>query len=353
MKSGQGPVETGRAFVVTGCRPLAAFGGRVEEKVAAFLRYLSAERGASPRTLRNYRIDLLQFFRFLQETGLAVSGDGSLDLGTVDHVTIRAFLATLQKKGLSRPSQARKLATLRSFFRYLSRQGEVAGNPARPVSSPKLPKRLAPYLEVDETFRLLESLRGEDPITTRDRAVLELLYASGIRVGELVTLDLQDLDLQAGLVKVKGKGGRERIVPIGRKAIAALEDYLKLRHTFIVRSSAMKEPKASRSVPDVPNLESPTSNDASALFFNTRGRRLQERSVRAILSHYLQKSGLGRRITPHGLRHSFATHLLSAGANLRAIQELLGHRRLSTTQRYTAMSPEQLMEVYDRTHPRA
>jgi len=311
----------------------------VEEKVAAFLRYLSVERGASPHTLRNYRIDLLQFFRFLQETGLAVSGDGSLDVGTIDHVTIRAFLATLQERGLSRPSQARKLATLRSFFRYLSRQGEVAGNPARPVSSPKLPKRLAPSLEVDETFQLLQSVRGEDPIQARDRAVLELLYASGIRVGELVALDLQDLDLPAGLVKVRGKGGRERIVPIGRKALDALQDYLALRHRFLARRSTVKTSEVAREEP--------------ALFLNTRGRRLREGSVRAILAHYLQKSGLGRKITPHGLRHSFATHLLSAGANLRAIQELLGHRRLSTTQRYTAVSPEQLMEVYDRTHPRA
>ncbi len=325
----------------------------MEDKVAAFLRYLSVERGASPHTLRSYRIDLLQFSRFLQATGLAVSKDGSLEVGTIDHVTIRAFLATLQEKGLSRPSQARKLATLRSFFRYLSRQGEVAGNPARPVSSPKLPKRLAPSLEVDETFRLLQSIRGEDPIQARDRAVLELLYASGIRVGELVALDLQDLDLQAGLVKVKGKGGRERIVPIGRKAIAALEDYLKLRHMFLVRRSAVKRPKASRLIPEVSSSQPRPPTGVPALFFNTRGRRLREGSVRAILSHYLQKSGLGRKITPHGLRHSFATHLLSAGANLRAIQELLGHRRLSTTQRYTAVSPEQLMEVYDRTHPRA
>lgn len=319
----------------------------MEERLKGFLSYLEAERGASPHTLKNYRIDLAQFLAFLQKTGLASAEGGGIDLEKVDHVAIRAFMAHLQGRGLSKASQARKLATLRGFFRYLSKRGVLRGNPARLVSSPRPPKRLASHLEVDEVFQLLEAAKGEKPLALRDWAILELLYASGVRVGELVALNLQDLDLRAGLLKVKGKGGKERIVPIGRKALEALQAYLAKRHELRSKFQAPSSKlEAQRSTPGTWNVE-------QALFLNARGGRLSARSVGSIVLKYLGRSGLGRKITPHGLRHSYATHLLGAGADLRAIQELLGHRRLSTTQRYTYVSPERLMEIYDKTHPRA
>lgn len=331
----------------------------MRERIEVFLKYLAAERGASPLTLRSYRSDLLQFLAFLEGTGLASAqgacperseGEG-IDLAEVDQVTIRAFMASLQGRGISKASVARKLAALRTFFRYLSREGEVRGNPARLVATPKLPRRLSSYLEVDEVLGLLEAAHGKGPLDLRDRAILELLYASGIRVGELCGLQLQDLDMETGLLRVKGKGGKERIVPVGRKALEALQAYLAIRSTFHVPRFTLKKQDASRSVPETWNLEPGTQNEA--LFLNARGGPLRERSVGKIVLKYLNKAGLGKKITTHGLRHSYATHLLGAGADLRAIQELLGHRRLSTTQRYAHVSPEKLMEVYDKAHPRA
>lgn len=300
------------------------------EEIHGFLAYLRAERGVSRETLRAYRSDLAQLLAFLAEMGLATAEGDETDFSRIDPVLIRAFMALLQGKGMAKSSIARKLACLRAFFRYLVREGKLRGNPAKLVKSPKLPKRLPSYLDVDEAFRLLEAADGQTPLDLRDRALLELLYASGIRVGELTALDLQDLDLESGLLRVRGKGGRERIVPVGRKALKALRAYLAQRGALAARSSP-----------------------APALFLNGRGSRLSARSVGTIVLKYLGKSGLGPKITPHGLRHSYATHLLGAGADLRAIQELLGHRRLSTTQRYAHVSPEHLMEVYDKAHPRA
>jgi len=316
------------------------------EQMEAYLAYLQAERAASPHTLKNYAIDLQQFRAFLRARKLARSkpvmsgverGDvweRDIDPAEIDSLTIRAFIADLHGRGMSRSTIARKLACLRSFFRYLCREGVLQANPAKLVSTPKLPKRLPAHLSVDEIDRLMASPGRQDAPSARDRAILELFYASGIRLSELVGLDVQQLDLRAGLIKVKGKGNKERIVPVGSKAATALKLYLHRRRELIP-GQAMG------------------SRVPQAVFLNRFGGRLSARSVARILLKYLERSGLGPKITPHGLRHSYATHLLEAGADLRAIQELLGHSRLSTTQRYTHLNLDHLMEVYDKAHPRA
>ncbi len=297
--------------------------------VTEFLGYLRAERGASPRTVDAYAGDLAQFFSFI---GLAVpKGGDAITLEGIDHVLIRAFLADLGRRRMSKPSIARKLATLRSFFRYCCRMGALQANPARLVASPKLPHRLAPHLTVDETFRLLRAPTGEDARARRDRAILELFYGAGLRLSELTHVSLADLDLAEKRVKVLGKGRKERIVPIGRYAVEALQAYLEKRGELGRR----------------------TGSGGSAFFLNARGGPLSTRGVALIVLTHLTESGLVGKITPHGLRHSFATHLLEAGADLTAIQELLGHARLSTTQRYTHVAFDKLAAVYDKAHPRA
>lgn len=316
------------------------------EQIEAYLLYLQAERAASPHTLKNYAIDLQQFRTFLRAGGSpqpepAASGiergdtlGRAIEPAAIDSLAIRAFVADLHRRGIARSSIARKLATLRSFFRYLCREGVLAANPAKLVPTPKLPKRLPAYLTVDEVDRLLVSPGEKDAASARNLAILELFYASGIRLSELTGLDLRDMDIREGLVLVKGKGSKERIVPVGSKATAALRCYLGRRSELIQRSK--------RGAPE-----------PVALFLNRQGGRLSPRSTARIVLKYLNWSGLGPKITPHGLRHSYATHLLQAGADLRAIQELLGHSRLSTTQRYTHLNLDHLMEVYDKAHPRA
>jgi integrase/recombinase XerC len=306
-----------------------------------YLTYLRAQRDASAHTLRNYRVDLEQFLGYLQERG--VSG-GSPTPEAVDHLAIRGFLARLHGAHLAKSSVGRKLATLRSFFRFLCRQGRLRANPAKLVQGPRLPVRTTPHLSVDEAFQLMASPRNaegeESPrrdaesLTLRDRAILEVFYAAGLRIGELVGLNLPDVDLHEGLARVRGKGRKERIVPVGRPAREALRAYLDVRDEFHLR--AAKAPK-----------------DSEAVFLNHRGSRITDRSVSRIVLRHLMASGLGKKITPHGLRHSFATHLLNAGADLRAIQELLGHAQLRTTQRYTHVGLDKVLEVYDRAHPRA
>ncbi len=315
----------------------------MHEAVEQYLTYLRAERDASAHTLRNYRVDLTQFLAYLGERG----GKGTMPRpNAVDHLSIRGFLARLHGARLRKTSVARKLATIRSFFRFLCRQGRVATNPAELVQSPRLPVRTTPHLTVDETFQLLAAPAGATPPhqskvgigaearRARDRAMLEVFYASGLRIGELVALNLADVDLREGLARVQGKGRKERIVPVGGKALEALSAYLEVRGGLGVR--AEKGPR-----------------DSQALFLNHRGGRLTARGVSRIVLTHLMRSGLGKKITPHGLRHSFATHLLDAGADLRAIQELLGHARLRTTQRYTHVGLDKVLEVYDRAHPRA
>ena len=300
--------------------------------VGDFLRFLWVERNASPNTLRNYEGDLSQFLEHLSPQGKELPGP--IDWREVDPVVIRSFLSALLQRGNSKASVARKLACLRSFFQYLLRQGRILSNPAKRVSAPKLPRRLSSFLSPDETVALLKSAEGSTVRALRDRSILELFYGGGIRLSELVGLNLLDLDLEAGLIRVQGKGGKERIVPIGSYAAEALKSYLARRQDFL--------PADKRGAQEDP-----------ALFLNRYGGRLSTRSVAQTVLRHVQKSGISHYISPHGLRHSFATHLLDAGADLRAIQELLGHARLSTTQRYTHLSMDRIMEVYDRAHPRA
>lgn len=291
-----------------------------------FIDYLSLERGFSPHTCRAYRKDLELFSAFLRDRGL------SADITTIDHLTIRLYLGYLYHgERVKRSSVVRKLATLRTFFKHLKREGIIGKNPATMVATPKGTRDLPHALTVDEVFRLLEIPQRGNPLGLRDRAILELLYSSGLRVGELTSLNLNDLDLGGGMVRVMGKGRKERVVPIGSKATEALRAYLTHRGELLGKRKESSRP----------------------LFLNYRGERLTARSVAKMIKKYLHKGVIWKETTPHTFRHSFATHLLDAGADLRGIQELLGHASLSTTQKYTHVSSAKLMEVYDRTHPRA
>lgn len=281
-----------------------------------FIAFLKAEHNVSMHTIRAYKKDL---------DGFAVFADKNPK--DIDKLDIRGYLAALHQSKLKKSSISRKLATIRSFFKYLHREGHIKKNPAKLVSSPKTPKILPKFLTIDEIVCLLEASGGEDFIHVRDRAILELLYSSGLRVSELSMLDTSDIDIKDGLLRAKGKGKKERIVPIGSKAIEAIENYL---------------------------LERALSKKKSlALFLNKSGGRLTDRTVRRIVEKYGKMATLKSRIGPHTLRHTFATHLLHGGADLRSIQELLGHSSLSTTQKYTHLDIAHLMDVYDRAHPRA
>ena len=284
---------------------------------AAFLRHLAVERNASAHTLRSYANDLRDFQAFLTARGAG-------DFAAADLRLVRAWLASLHARGLAPASVARKLAAVRSCFRFLVRRGVVEGNPAREARSPRQPRRLVTFLPIDEATQLVDGRAVGGESRARDVAILELLYASGLRVSELAGLDLDDLDRTEHTVRVLGKGRKERIVPYGQAAAGALEGWLGER-----------------------------GDAAGAVFTNARGGRLTVRSVHTIVRRAARAAGITRRVSPHTLRHTFATHLLDGGADLRAIQELLGHSRLSTTQRYTHVGAEQLMKVYDRAHPRA
>jgi len=298
------------------------------DPVGSFLEHLRVERNLSPATLRAYAADLEQFAAFLGSARGKDDGGEGIDLSLITLKLVRSFLAHLSTLGLQPSSLARKQAALRSFFRYLNREGALEGNPAKTLPSPGAPKKLPPLLTVDEAFRLLDGPGFSKKSRHRDRAILELLYSSGLRVGELVSLDVGDVDFPGRVVRVRGKGRRERLVPVGSKAAQALSRYL----TEERRSSGV---------------------EGQPLFLNLRGTRLSARSVNRLLAALSRHQGWKRRLTPHALRHSFATHLLSGGADLRAIQEMLGHRSLSTTQRYTRVNIDQLTEAYDRAHPRS
>jgi len=304
------------------------------DPVAEFLRHLEHNVQASPQTVRCYRADLNEFQDFLS-TGVAAGSPVSLlDL---DHHVVREYLSHLYDRGAGRATVARKLASLRSLFRHLARRGLVTANPAAMVATPKLEKRLPHALSEAEVESLLDNAFGTGPRDLRDRAILELLYASGVRVAELVGADLGDLELSRatkdGMLRVLGKGRKERLVPIGSKSVLAVGSYLRAR------------PKL------VPDDRAGRAEARDALFLNARGGRLTDRSVRRILNERLRRAALLKRVSPHTLRHSFATHMLNAGADLRSIQELLGHASLSTTQKYTAVSTRRLLEVYRRSHP--
>jgi integrase/recombinase XerC len=301
-------------------------GASFSESVSGFLEFLASERRASPHTVSAYRRDLAQLGQFIVEH----RGQG-LPLGDIDVYLLRKWLGTLSRI-VAPPSVGRKIAALKAFFRYLRRRGLIEKDPAADLASPKVRKPLPTFIGVDAAREVMETPSGDDPVSRRDRAVLELLYGSGLRVSELVRLDRGDIDLEAGMVRVLGKGSKERVVPLGRESVKALRAYLLVR-------SAVAKPGAAL--------------DAAPLFVTRRGARLGVRQVQ-LLVHRYGALGAGRSdLHPHALRHTCATHMLEGGADLRAIQEMLGHASLATTQRYTHVSLEQLMKVYDNAHPLA
>jgi integrase/recombinase XerC len=325
--------------------------------IEKYLTYLQFQKNASPHTVRNYRSDLEQFYQYLT---LTPEGKPRPEPGLeqIDNLTIREFLGVLYKHRNRKTSVTRKLASLRSFMNFLLAQQAIRTNPARIVASPRLEKRLPEYLMIDAVASLVEAPETSTHLGKRDRAILELLYATGLRVSELVGMDVGDIDLGEGLVRVLGKGRKERMVPFGDKARDALEDYLRARPQLLNRIpalSAIPQRRESRVRQKRPAARRVTSSqtEADAVFLNSRGGRLTTRSVANIVDRYVARLAQRMKVHPHTLRHTFATHMLSAGADLRSIQELLGHESLSTTQRYTHVSTEQLVRIYQACHPRA
>ncbi len=300
--------------------------------IAQFLDFLTLERNVSRETARAYRADLARFAAFW-ERDFANEPAARTPLSRVDPLAIRAHIAALHRRRLSNRSLARHLSALRSFFAWACAQGYRESNPARSVGAPRAPKTLPRALSLAETGRLLETPEPDAAFPERDRAIFEFLYATGLRVSELAGLDLEDLDFSQRLARVLGKGGKERIVPYGEPAARALKEYLPGRAALRAGAGG--------------------GDESEPLFVNHRGGRLTPRSVARILKRRLREAGLPEKISPHALRHTFATHLLSAGADLRAIQELLGHASLSTTQKYTHVDAARLLEIYRKSHPKA
>ncbi len=309
-----------------------------------FLESLATEKGYSINTLAAYGSDLAEFRAYLQSASSRgnVSGkrksdeseteseeEESIDVESIDVLSIRGYLGSLHKMN-KKSTAARKVSAIRSFFRYLVKRGVLESNPARSVATPKKEKTIPTYLTVDEMFRLLDSIQMDGIPGLRNRAIYETLYSTGVRVSELAGLDVSDVDFGAGLVRVRGKGNKERIVPVGNKALAAIREY---------RNRLAQE----KGVP---------FDGESPLFLNKNKGRLTTRSIERILERIVRECELQTPVSPHALRHTFATHMLDAGADLRVVQELLGHRSLSTTQKYTHVSMDKLMEIYDRAHPR-
>ncbi len=315
----------------------------MKAQLAAFLEYLRLNRNASAHTASAYESDLTQFFEFAtQYRGTPQLEPGELELGTV-----RAFMAELYRQGHARTSVARKLSALRAFGRYLRREGLIETDPASLAATPKRERKVPAHLSIDEMTRLLEMPDASDPLGCRDRAILEVFYASGLRLSELVGLDLDDVNLRARMVRVMGKGAKERLVPFNSATEKSLRDWLKAR--AVLRSN----PEPSQTLkPKAQSLRS-RAQSREPLFLNFRGARLTGRSVQRLVARYVAACSTRFGISPHALRHSFATHLLERGADLRAIQELLGHVQLSTTQRYTHVNAAQLLDVYRKAHPRA
>jgi integrase/recombinase XerC len=295
------------------------------DDIKRYKSYLVAERNYSEHTVRAYMTDLTQFMNFLKKNRLPADTK-NIDITKIEEIDIREFIGRLYNKN-SKASISRKLTSIRNFLEFLIRQGKIASNSAKLVPIPKGERRTPAFLTVDEVFVLVEKPDDNEVLGVRDRAILELLYSSGLRVSELNGIKTGDTDLTSSFVKVLGKGGVERIVPIGSKAINAIKYFLEKRNEL------------------TPKVD--------YLFINSRGGRLSVRSIARIVKKYANLSGIPKNISPHVLRHTFATHLLGSGADLRAIQEMLGHKSLSTTQRYTHASIEKIMEVYDKTHPRA
>src|SRR5438309_7817148 len=345
----------------------------MKEAMAKYLEYLHSVKNASPHTILNYRRDLEQFLAYLSPPGAQPPA-----LTGVAHPMIREFVAHLHDHGLAKSSIARKLAALRSFFKYCVRQGRLKENPARLVPTPKLPKRIPSVLSAEEMNGFLNQLAGagqfapgarasskksasrptpsspelqgrpsrsvsteEGLLLRRDRALLELLYAAGLRVSELTGLNLADMEQKERVLRVRGKGNKERIVPYGAKAQDALENYWSLRDELLLHTAGTRASRRSAAL------------HTDAVFLNYSGRRLTQRSVGRIVKKYVRLVNVNWDLHPHSMRHAFATHLLADGADLRAIQELLGHQSLSTTQKYTHASIRQLMDIYDKAHPHA
>jgi tyrosine recombinase XerC len=286
----------------------------MERYIDKFMRYLEIEKNYSRHTLLNYRIDLEGFRGFL--------GQAAID--NVDYLFLRKYLASLKEKDLGTKSMARHLSALRSFFKFLVREGYLKANPMLSMASPKIEKHLPVFLTENEISRLIDSSLGKDEAGLRDRAILETFYSSGLRISELVGINIDDIDFIGGIIKIRGKGKKERIVPIGDKAIGAIRAYLDKK-----------------------------KKQTQALFLNKSGKRITDRGVRNIVSKYMRICGVKQGASAHTLRHSFATHLLNRGADLRTVQELLGHVNLSTTQIYTHLTTDRLKSVYDKAHPRA
>lgn len=288
----------------------------MERYIEKFIRYLEIEKNYSGHTILNYRLDLKGFAKFLGETALE----------KINYLTLRKYLATLKEKNLGTRTINRRLSALRSFFKFLTREGLLKINPILSLSSPKQEKHLPEFLTEEEVTKLIESAfaKSEKESFLRDRAILETFYSTGMRISELVGLDIEEIDFIGGIVKVKGKGKKERMVPIGDTAIAAIRKYLEKR-----------------------------KRQNEALFLNKSGKRITARGVQDIIEKYINLAGIKQGVSAHTLRHSFATHLLNRGADLRTVQELLGHANLSTTQIYTHLTTEKLKSVYDKAHPRA
>jgi integrase/recombinase XerC len=305
----------------------------MQKYIDDFIQHLKYERNLSEHTLRNYASDLEQFHDHLAPP----SKDGArreIDIRAIDNLTIRDFMASLYEQSKKKSSIHRKVAALRTFFRFLCREGILEANPARLVASPRVERKLPNHLTIQEMIRFIETPDLDTILGKRDRAILELLYASGVRVSELVGLNLTDIDFNNQTLRVKGKGRKERIVPFGEHARGAIGAYLSVRGELLVEADTDKI-------------------DPLAVFMNYQGTRITTRSVGRMIDKYVKICADLHHISPHSLRHSFATHLLNAGADLRTIQELLGHARLSSTQVYTHVSMDKLMEIYDKAHPKA
>lgn len=296
--------------------------------VKQFLTYLKNERSSSPHTIKNYRRDLVEFSNYLKESFPELIQKDEPHWSDVTVRVIRSFIASLIRKNSSH-SISRKISTLKSFYNFSLKKRFLTNHPVRSISAPKRPKKLSRFLSVDEAFGLVEQPQKQiKKSSLRDQAILELLYGCGLRVSELVGLNIDDCNLSGHFLRVRGKGNKERIIPIGEKAFDILQEHLK--------TIAVNEVK-----------------NEKAVFLNERGKRLSVRTIQKLVENYQLQAGYGRKVSPHGLRHSYATHLLGAGADLRSIQQLLGHASLSTTQKYTHLSLEKLMEIYDKAHPKA
>ena len=291
-----------------------------------FVNYLRYERNMSPETIRAYQKDLEQFIKH-------VTPDGRFDASQVTNTTIREYLAYLGEKSYEKTTIVRKLATIRSFFKFLLRKGHVENNPIAEIRTPKVEKRLPHYLDVSDVERLLNAPQGTSFQAKRDRAILETLYSTGLRVSELTGLNLGDVDATSEVIRTRGKGRRERVIPVGSFALRAIREYLDVRNAVLQSTEHVTSPEA-------------------PLFLNRFGQRLSSRSIRKIMDKYIKIAGLSTKTSPHTLRHSFATHLLNRGANLRLVQELLGHKHLSTTQIYAHLTTRGIKNAYDEAHPR-